>query len=389
MKKGISVIIPCYYSWEYTEECLNSVFQQRNVDTQVICVYNERDNFLPLLKELKKLQNGHKITLVDNSGTNYGAAFARNCGLQYADKDTVMFIDDDDIIGWKPGSSNIDPYYLEYFYYVLSQDNKLAMVTGDVIASNDGIEKTSFKNYSGLPRKRKIQIEHALPFLDERNTSCATLYRTSIINDNDLRFKPNMKYREDTEFIMQYALAAAMTHKHALTPVKWPESNDGLDSYYWYRKHPDSVMGQAMYNSQLRWHNEYKRQKDNLAYRTYLLQVIENHPLREKLLPTYNKMISGWKHTQKSIQNDIDNMVNAGRDIVNWYKTLQQFDSPDETKIPDISKTYLQLFYNPISRETIERLKQLQKQEVSHNKTEQLKTVLCMHNIPGLFKERT
>ena len=42
LKKGISVIIPCYYRWDYVEECLASVFQQKNVETQVICVHNNR-----------------------------------------------------------------------------------------------------------------------------------------------------------------------------------------------------------------------------------------------------------------------------------------------------------------------------------------------------------
>ena len=154
MSKGVSVIIPCHYDWVYVDECLDSVFQQKNVDTQVICVYNAQNIHSPLFKELTKLQNRHIITLIDNGNDNYGAAFARNRGLERVKddervrKDTVMFIDDDDIIGWKPGQSDIDHYYLDYFYDVLASDNKLAMVTGDIIDSRAGLENINFKNYS-------------------------------------------------------------------------------------------------------------------------------------------------------------------------------------------------------------------------------------------------
>ena len=29
MDKGVSIIIPCYYKWDFVEECLDSVFQQK------------------------------------------------------------------------------------------------------------------------------------------------------------------------------------------------------------------------------------------------------------------------------------------------------------------------------------------------------------------------
>ena len=59
MNKGVSIIIPCYYKWDYVEECLESVFQQKNVDMQVICVHNNSD--AELLGRLTRLENQHKI----------------------------------------------------------------------------------------------------------------------------------------------------------------------------------------------------------------------------------------------------------------------------------------------------------------------------------------
>lgn len=338
MNKGITIIIPCYYQWEFVADCLESVFQQKNVDTQVICVHNNSD--AGLLGKLTNLEKQHMITLVDNGKANMGAAFARNCGLERVTKDTVMFLDDDDRIGWNPNQPSVDSYYLEYFYDTLAANNQLAMVAGDVIAETAGIEKTSFKMYSELPRKTPITIEQAISFLDNRNTSCATLYRTCVIKDNNLRFKPQMKYREDTEFITRYALAAACTYNQILTPTKWPESKDGLQSYYWYRKHVGSVMGQASQPSLNKWYYEYQRQKDNLGYRAYLLQGIENHPLRANLSKAYQTMIHGWKHTQKDIRKDI-NYMETDTFVTMSYYILTCFDANSDDAICDTAKKYL------------------------------------------------
>lgn len=375
MNKGISVIIPCYYKWEWVDQCLDSVFQQKNVDTQVICVHNNSD--AGLLGKLTKLVDQHKITLIDNGRANMGAAYARNCGLERVTKDTVMFLDDDDIIGWNPNQPNVDPYYLEYFYDVLSQDDQLAMVTGDVIAENLGIEGTNFKMYSGLPRKTPVTIGPAISFLDVRNTSCATLYRTSVINNHNLRFKPHMKYREDTEFITQYALAAASTYRHILKPTKWPESNDGLQSYYWYRKHVGSVMGQTGQPSLNKWYYEYQRQKDNLGYRAYLLQAIEEHPLRDRLSESYRAMIIGWKHTQKDIQTDLCNL-NADNLVSLYYFMLTCFDEKSDDAVRDKANDYLS-FYAPANDNT-EKLNGDMARLAAYNK---LKSIITLCSSEG------
>ena len=274
-----------------------------------------------------------------------GAAFARNCGLERVAMDTVMFLDDDDRIGWNPNQLDLDSYYLEYFYDTLAANNELAMVAGDVIAETAGIEGTNFKMYSELPRKTPITIEQAISYLDGRNTSCATLYRTSVINKYRLLFKTQMKYREDTEFITQYALAAACTFKHILTPTKWPESTDGLQSYYWYRKHVGSVMGQVSQPSLNRWYYEYQRQKDNLGYRAYLLQSIENHPLRSRLTKAYQTMINGWRHTHKDIRKDIS-FIDTDTFVTMSYYMLMSFDENSDDAIRDAAKQYLN-YYAP------------------------------------------
>lgn len=343
LSKGISVIIPCYYNWAFVEECLESVFQQKNVNTQVICVHNNSD--AGLLSKLTKLESEHLITLIDNGRANMGAAFARNCGLVRVTTDTVMFLDDDDRIGWNPNHPDLDPYYLEYFYDALAANSDLAMVAGDVIAETAGIEGTNFKMYSELPRKAPITIEQAISYLDGRNTSCATLYRASVINEYNLRFKAQMKYREDTEFITQYALAAACKYKQILTPTKWPESSGGLQSYYWYRKHVGSVMGQVSQPSLNKWYYEYQRQKDNLGYRAYLLRSIENHPLRPKLSKAHQTMIYGWKHTQKDIQKDIFYMDTDSFLTMSYYM-LTCFDANGEDAIEEAAKKYLN-YYAP------------------------------------------
>lgn len=143
LNKGISVIIPCYYKWAFVEECLESVFQQKNVNTQVICVHNNSD--AQLLDKLTKLERQHMITLIDNGRANLGVAYARNCGLERVTADTVMFLDDDDRIGWKHTQKEIqkDIFYMDTDSFLTMSFYMLTCFD----ANNDDAIETASKKY--------------------------------------------------------------------------------------------------------------------------------------------------------------------------------------------------------------------------------------------------
>ncbi|MBO7529023.1 MAG: hypothetical protein J6T37_04020 [Bacteroidales bacterium] len=104
-------------------------------------------------------------------------------------------------------------------------------------------------------------------------------------------------------------------------------------------------MGQASQPSLNKWYYELQRQKDNLGYRAYLLQAIEEYPLRARLSKAYQTMIVGWKHTQKDIQRDICTM-DADSFVSMSYYMLTCFDEKSDDDVRNAAKKYLP-YYAP------------------------------------------
>ena len=137
-------------------------FNKKNVDMQVICVHNNSD--AGLLGKLTKLEDQHKITLIDNGRANMGAAFARNRGLERVEKDTVMseFASEHDlpyIAGtWEELCEQglIDKenlYWNDGLFFSIKTNEDAVRYLPDIIEGNSVPELTSFDAYkwrSGL-----------------------------------------------------------------------------------------------------------------------------------------------------------------------------------------------------------------------------------------------
>lgn len=350
MDKGVSIIIPCHYQWEYVEECLDSVLQQRmdsGIHNQVICVYNEaydKDNNL-----LNRLKAQRGIDLVLNYHGygqnrklgNYGAASARNTGLSHVKKDTVMFIDDDDKIGWTPAKNGkkegFDPYYLQHFYDVLQQPNitygdkivlgynkPVSMVTGDIIKTEIyekyGLDTDTFTNYDCIPsswlkNKRPFTLDKVLQFLNGRNSSCAVLYRTDIINKYNLKFNTDLRYHEDTDFVMRYALSASYEHKYILATVRQLMHPEWSESYYWYRKNPSSVMGEINQISDKKWSSITRQADDSLFYYASMMETVKNREDLGMSSQIYRRLSMDFRSTVRKVQEHLESIATSDNPI--------------------------------------------------------------------------
>lgn len=92
----ISVIIPCYNSEQYIDECIASVFAQNYSDYEIICVNDgSTDSTLSLLEKWSVLYPS-KIRIFTTE--NQGAGKARNLGLKNALGDYIQFLDADDVL---------------------------------------------------------------------------------------------------------------------------------------------------------------------------------------------------------------------------------------------------------------------------------------------------
>ena len=128
----VSVIIPCYNSAGTILDTLNSVFQQKNIDSndvQIILVNDgSTDNLLDVLKPHKDKIDVHTIK-------NSGVSFARNYGLKFSKGRYIQYLDSDDILDERKLSkqiklledSNADVAYGAYsrFYCI---DNEMKVI---------------------------------------------------------------------------------------------------------------------------------------------------------------------------------------------------------------------------------------------------------------------
>lgn len=89
----VSIIIPVYNSEKYIGKCLDHLLNQTYQNFEIICINDgSKDNSLEILK--KYSQKDKRIIVLDQ--TNKGIAKTRNIGIQKANGDYIMFVDNDD-----------------------------------------------------------------------------------------------------------------------------------------------------------------------------------------------------------------------------------------------------------------------------------------------------
>lgn len=95
----ISVIVPTYKPGDYLFECLNSLKEQtiNQSDFEVLIVLNGCEE--PWLEKIRKYIENSDVSNFKLIHTNQpGVSNARNIGLDAAEGDYIMFLDDDDFI---------------------------------------------------------------------------------------------------------------------------------------------------------------------------------------------------------------------------------------------------------------------------------------------------
>lgn len=111
MKPFFSIIIPAYNAGETIIKCLESVYQQKFVNYEVIIINDgSSDNTEELIKEAIKDKNAFRLINTKNQGVSY----ARNLGISVCSGAYIVFLDSDD---W------VLQGYLEYAYEKLKLNN--------------------------------------------------------------------------------------------------------------------------------------------------------------------------------------------------------------------------------------------------------------------------
>ena len=183
----VSVIIPFYNSENYLYDCLQSVRKQTYRNIEIILVDDgSRDGSYEICeKELKKDQ---RIKLF--SQENGGVSKARNLGIDNAKGKYICFVDSDDLV--------MEDFIEKMINFIDKAD---IVICGFIKLKED--EKKYILEDRGLLSEDKVYY----------NTMCNNMiglysvnkmYKTSIINKYNIRFKENIAVGEDMVFLTTY-----------------------------------------------------------------------------------------------------------------------------------------------------------------------------------------
>ena len=232
MLVSVSIITPVYNVERCIEKTINSVINQSLKDFELLLIDDGCTD--------KSIEIAEKLLI--NSDVNYriisqensGVSSARNKGISEAKGEYVCFLDSDDYI---------HKDYIETMY------EKASTCRCDLV----------FCNYTQVDSKDKVLVESTTRFLQDfitgreaalKQLSCnitigmgSALYKTSIINGNNIFFDSNRKYAEDVVFTVKALLhmdKIISVNKTLMFYVRWNSSVTNLvslkhlDCYYSY-----------------------------------------------------------------------------------------------------------------------------------------------------------
>lgn len=199
----LSFIVPIYNTEKYITECLNSLLTQDILinDYEIICINDgSKDNSLEILKSFQKKYSNIKIIDIANGGVSN----ARNIGLENATGEYVWMVDSDDFIAYNILSKiknivmekNID--ILDFGAYAFTEQLNDQEI--DLFSQNK-LKPNSFANNVFVTR---------------------SVFKRSVINDNNIRFDIDIAYSEDSLFKIECLL-------------KNPTVDLIMETYYFFR----------------------------------------------------------------------------------------------------------------------------------------------------------
>ena len=202
----ISVIIPVYNTEKYIEKCLDSIYNQKMKDIEIIIVNDgSKDNSDTIIQKWIE-KNKENIQIKYLKKENGGLSDSRNFAIPYVTGEYISFIDSDDFID-ENLYSNLEKYMNEKIDLI-----KFKMQTvdekGKILEKLDGpiFEKcTGEKGYEKLCTNDK--------FLDP---ACIYLYRTEFYKENNFKYKLGA-YHEDfglTSLIILKAKSFVSTNEY-------------------------------------------------------------------------------------------------------------------------------------------------------------------------------
>ena len=185
----VSFIIPVYNGKKTIEKCLSSICNLREKNIEIIVVNDgSTDSTKELLDNFAQVDKRIKIVNIPNGGVSN----ARNVALKVAEGEYIAFADSDDIV-------------LSGYNDVLEI---LKLQSFDIVVC-DYIHINRVKNERFYRKKLQAgdndcQLLYEEVAIGQFNSIWCNVYRRDLIEQNNLKFDPEMKMGEDAKFNLDY-----------------------------------------------------------------------------------------------------------------------------------------------------------------------------------------
>ena len=189
----VSIIIPVFRTEEWLEECVKSCLAQTYPKVEIILVDDgSPDQSGEICDRLAK----EYVNIIVVHQKNGGVSSARNKGIERATGDFVIFVDSDD---------TIHPQMVE----CLISRQKLNNLDLTICGYNAVFHDKTIPAVCHTAIDARTNLD-CMWYLADRTTfgefrsACGKLFKLSIIQNNSILFRQDLKYGEDFCFVMDY-----------------------------------------------------------------------------------------------------------------------------------------------------------------------------------------
>lgn len=292
MKKKdlISVIIPVYNVEKYIKKCVLSLVSQTYENCEFIFVNDgTKDNSMNILNEIKD----KRIKIINQK--NQGVSVARNNGLDSAKGEYIVFLDADDYV------SND---YIEYLYKLVKKDDSdFAYSTNTFKSKNDKqIEQDIIKDVTS------DESTAILLSPDVIVGCCNKIYKKSMIDDNNLRFRTDLFYGEGLNFIIRASLCSKKIVVGSRKLFFYRKNNmSSATTKYNNEKYHNGLKSLEIIANLVNLKNDYVNSMYKLHLSTFYLgaitQMISNHKTKQ-----YKNDYKLWR---KELKSNLDFIIKS------------------------------------------------------------------------------
>ena len=191
----LSIVIPVYNAAGFLTECLDSILKQDTNNVEIILIDDGSTDESGIICD--DFSNKYQSVITTHQ-KNLGVSYARNIGIERSSGQWISFVDPDDYV-----SNNYISTFRE-----LAQDTDLTFFSL-AIKTSDGRVKQKIMRDAAFNGRQEMQNGIFEMMFNDQNCeffgfTVNKFFRSDIIHEYNVRFTPNLTFREDELFTLDY-----------------------------------------------------------------------------------------------------------------------------------------------------------------------------------------